>query len=365
MARIIGIRHRIKKTAEGESRPTQVCILGADGAVVETYDLKNEEAELAFSLGQLPRGKQLDGFVTGDIIAMALGGSGDCLAFALSRRGEEINAKVLRLPPYRLNDARGEADKSEDARLLAELAFCQPDLFTEVSPRDRHIILVRESLRARQEVMEARVGCEQRLRQRVIGAAFTKIGGLFEEGMIERAYDAEKANDNVLENLILEEGRRQRELERALVGLDVYEEVLKPVEGLGPLIAARLIAAVGNIGRFATEAKFKAFCGVHVLPDGRFPRRRRNELSNWNPVARQALFLLADQFNRRPDSHWGQVLRRYKLELRARHPEEIGENGKKRYTDGHIHKMAIWRTLTKFVEWLFREWKTLDAQRSP
>ncbi len=43
------------------------------------------------------------------------------------------------------------------------------------------------------------------------------------------------------------------------------------------------------------------------------------------------------------------------------HPEVVEtEAGKKRYTKGHIHKMAVQRTLTKFVEWLWREWWKLE-----
>jgi hypothetical protein len=38
------------------------------------------------------------------------------------------------------------------------------------------------------------------------------------------------------------------------------------------------------------------------------------------------------------------------------------EEGKKRYTDGHIHKMALWRTATQFVRWLFRQWWALERQ---
>jgi len=109
-------------------------------------------------------------------------------------------------------------------------------------------------------------------------------------------------------------------------------------------------------------AKLKAFLGVHVLLDGRFPRKRRGEVANWNPAGRQALYLLADQFNRRPDSQWGERLLYYKKVLRERHPEVVIENGKKRYTKGHIHKMALWRTLTKFVESLYRDWLRIETE---
>lgn len=108
-------------------------------------------------------------------------------------------------------------------------------------------------------------------------------------------------------------------------------------------------------------SRLKAYMGVHVLPDGRFPRQRRGAVANWHGDARQALYLLGEQFNRRPDSEWGRRLRKNKELLRKKHPEVVEVDGKKRYTDGHIHKMALWRTLSQFVEWLYREWSRLTS----
>ena len=58
---------------------------------------------------------------------------------------------------------------------------------------------------------------------------------------------------------------------------------------------------------------------------------------------------------------WGKKLREYKVKLREKHPEVVEVGGKKRYTDGHIHKMALWRTITKFAEWLYNEWWKLEG----
>lgn len=136
------------------------------------------------------------------------------------------------------------------------------------------------------------------------------------------------------------------------------------------------------------QAKLRKFCGVHVNnPDAngeevpkhlQFPRRRVGQVANWNPIARQTLYLLIDQFNRRPDSEWGKMLLHYKGVFRQRHPDVIEEKvqtkkggktvteTKKRYTNGHIHKMAGWRTATKFVDKLFDTWTRLekDQQRT-
>ena len=68
----------------------------------------------------------------------------------------------------------------------------------------------------------------------------------------------------------------------------------------------------------------------------------------------------------------------YKTEFRKKHPEPVKvpilKNGKPvldkkgkpkmrtDFTDGHIHKRALHRTGTKFVEWLFKNWTRLEKQ---
>jgi len=108
------------------------------------------------------------------------------------------------------------------------------------------------------------------------------------------------------------------------------------------------------------KSRFKAFAGMHVLLGGKFARRRNGQQSNWNPDIRQALYLLGDQMNRRPDSHWGKKLRANKAHFRRVHPEPVKVDGKTRYSNGHIHKMATWRTLTQFAIWLYREWSRYE-----
>lgn len=131
------------------------------------------------------------------------------------------------------------------------------------------------------------------------------------------------------------------------------------------------------------KARLKAFCGVHVidfdehgqpLSESQFPRRRRGKTSNWNPIARQTLYLLGDQFNRRPKSDWGMKLLENKRRQRELYPDiiekkvSVTKGGKttektvKMYTDGHILKRALWRTRTRFVEFLFNEWTRLEVE---
>ena len=210
--RFIGIRHRTKKTAEGEARPTQVTILQA--GVSYNHSLPDETAELDWVLGRFPLSqrqarkdedlsnlpkhhirtrKKGDGKVTmvpdilgglreGDVVGMILGGSGDNLAYALSRRGEEINARVMRLPPHTLKELRGGRDKDEDAATLAELVCDKSEFFYQVLVGDRNLIWLRECLQARNDAMKARMACAQRIRSRLIGHIFCSPEGLYPEG---------------------------------------------------------------------------------------------------------------------------------------------------------------------------------------
>ena len=421
MDRVIGIRHRRKRTRDGEARPTMVCI--DFGREVTSHELEDDTAELDFLMGRYPiewrvvqpnedvsnyrphqckwrkAGKDenvsalaaghhrvivdkkgipvvevltkvpiaFEGLKKGDTVAMVLGGSGDRLAAALARRGEDIGAKVFRIPPFSLSDNRNGADKDNDHLTLISIMKARPNLFYQVRRRDRDLIRVKEALSARQDAMKDRIKCEQRIRQALVGKIFLTEEGGFPEGVIEEQFDKAKANDVILQSLIAEESRREKELTKAVKSVEVWERIFESIAGVGPRLAAGIIAPIGDIRRFMAPngaARLKKFCGVHVMNDGRFPRRRGGEVANWSPLARQALYLLGDQFNRRPDSEWGRKLLHYKLTLREKHPDVVEIEGKKRYTNGHIHKMAQWRTLTRFVESLYRQWTAIENEKS-
>jgi len=446
MSRYIGIRHRIKQTADGEARPTHVAIATNDGNPVR-YELETETDELDFlrnryvtktrkpepdeDLSQflahhidwreLKKDEEFtapenlrrvegktrfevksvpaayDGFKPEDIVGSVLGGSGDRFNFALSRRGEEINAFVFRVPGYILKEERGGGDKDNDALLLAMLIRDKRRLFYQVTRRDRDMIKVRENLFDRVKAMKARIGVEQRLLQRNIGRIFCNEEGKYPEGNLEAIFEEARTNDAIVTALVAEEKGCIKALDKAVRASSLFANILANVTGMGALIAAPILAATVDIRRFETVEGYKAFCGLHVRLDGTFVRARRDrpkkDESNkteaeteeqlaeaaaddadeaetaltepkWNRAARQAFYLfVADQCNRRPDSEWGKKLIEYKVKLRAKHPEVVvTENGKKRYTNGHIHKMAIWRTATKFAEWFFRQAWVLEKK---
>ncbi|HUD20793.1 MAG TPA: hypothetical protein VMQ44_01850, partial [Candidatus Saccharimonadales bacterium] len=406
--RIIGIRHRIKQTADNESRPTQLAI-HVDGKV-QLIDLKDEQAELDFVFSTLK---------SGDTVVSALGGSGDNLAFVASRRLDELGGGVFRVPPHVLKDFRGDGDKDDDAKRLVELFTTQPSRFYRVEAKDRNLIRVRELYRLLEATMKDRIACEQRIRQLSNGQVFCSEEGGYPEGGLEKVFDELKANDAGFLALEAQEKGIEKRLKLALNELPIYTQVLSQVTGIGPRIAARVISVVGDVRLFTvtsdeaemarlydiytpiekqyylpifddiesqftdgmtiveklgvairrhrrlghdeatgqlrlaieahkersklrykarqrSQAKLRAFMGVHLVWDEdhqkwAFPRKRRGFRCNWSPTGRQAMYLVGDQFNRRPGTQWGDKLRANKANYRVIHPEPIVEDGKKRY----------------------------------
>ena len=89
------------------------------------------------------------------------------------------------------------------------------------------------------------------------------------------------------------------------------------------------------------------------------------EIANWHDDARKGLWLLAKQFNYRPDTEWGQKLRHAKELVKNEHPEPVkGENGVTKWTPVHIHRTATWRVLGWFVEHVHKEWWKLAEARA-
>lgn len=393
--RYVGIRHRVKKSVEGEAMPTMIAI--TEGGITKTYELTTETDELDFLKGQFPiswrdaqenehlanfpphhikkkvaKGGEeektrvpssYEGYCAGDVVGMVLGGSGDRFACALSKKGDLIGSQVFRVPPSILKEKRGDGLKDDDHVLLANMVCESPGLFYLVRPRDQQTIRLQEAFRTYRDAQKARIACEQRLYQSVIGRIFLSESGMFPEGLVGDEYISQKASDKILLNLEEEEASRKKELFKLVHESPVWQEILEPIKGCGERIAAGLISSAGDIRRFSSKSKLVKYCGVHVLPDGRFPRKRKGELANWTGEARQSLFLLGGLFNRLPDSEWGMKLRSYKQSIASRHLEpEVNGDGKKKWAKAHIHKTALWRTLTRFTEHYWKECTRLEKR---
>lgn len=412
--RVVAIAHRVKARKVGdevaEALPTRVLIVEGDGELKTYLDLKDEADELAFVTGQYVtewrtegEGEEkkkvpvaFEGLRAGDTVLMTLGGSGDPLAYAVSRQGERVGFKLYRMPPWALKALRGEKPAKQKERDVSELTTlvlawqAKTAPFYQCDVADRERIAVGVAYQAFKHAQLARMGQASRVRQSAIGRVFMGPDGLYEEGVpklrllllkffegLGQLFPSHSKQVAALEVLMKAEDAAVRELEQAVKASRQWK-LFEPVLGIGPSIAGALIASIGDVRKFETEAKLWAFCGLHTLKadltkfqpgekpiGGIMARWRKGQKSGWSPQSRQALYLLADQFNRRPDSPWGQKLRENKAKYREKYPEAVkNEAGKLRYNDGHIHKMALWKTLRQFTRWLYREWTRLENDPS-
>ena len=438
--RHIGVVHRMKKSSKGDFRPTKVCIASSSSSSLQqSFSLIDDDHELDFVYDRFPTryrpasltdnltdflswqirsreltsdenpeslpinliftvGKkkylalevpdQLDGLKAGDRVAMVFGGSGGYLAYNLAQRAKKIGATIWMITPHDLNKARGSAKKNDDHILLARLLREHPELFREAQPTDMMVIQLREALWEFRSIQKDRIACQQRLGRRIRASSFISDEQRQLESMHDRIERARKSDVKLLA-LVKEEAALEREVFVLVHSMPIWEKVLKPIEGCGEMIAAQLIASIGNIERFPTAAKFRAFCGLHVIfrmedegkavyrklkPGERpgeqpsvFPKRQKGEADDWNKGGRQAFHAFADQCNRRPNSHWGTKLRDNKTALRMQHPNPVkvpgrGSNSGKeltRYTDLHILRMALRKTMYQFSTKIYRQWRAI------
>ncbi|MBU1907602.1 IS110 family transposase [Patescibacteria group bacterium] len=93
-----------------------------------------------------------------------------------------------------------------------------------------------------------------------------------------------------------------KEVVTNLKNLSINREVFEPIPGCGPLIAARIISAIGDIRRFKGPENLRAFAGYHHFDDGSRARRMAGKVSNWNMELKQAVFLWCEQTLKMPKS---------------------------------------------------------------
>lgn len=450
MSRIIAIRHRQKRTADGQARPTQILIQSESGKKTR-YELDNDDDELDFAHRIYPvswrplvdgedisgyadrhiRWRKLkpgekaedfdskyvrggdkgfivaervpvdfDGLRPDDKVLSILGGSGDLFMAKLTREGVKIGADIFGIRPITLSSMREGRDKSEDLKNLIQIFISFPEEFHCLGPRREELVLVAEAFKARQNAQEQRKACGLRLYQR----AKTKIYLSDYVGSLRDYYFSLQATDAIFFAQVAEEEARDKDLKKAVERLDLWNEIFKGVKGVGPTIAGGLVACIGDINRFRARPDFSGastreerraakrraekksvdrivkFLGVHVRqggqyvdvpPEKSFPRLQEGGI-DYNTAGRQVLYQLADQFNRqKPGEFWRDKLDENKRRFRVAHPAPITVKKKDKrgheyeaivYSDGHILKMAKWRTLTQFVRWMAKRWLALEEQ---
>jgi hypothetical protein len=122
----------------------------------------------------------------------------------------------------------------------------------------------------------------------------------------------------ILRELESVERKLYREIERLVKQHPLWTEYLQHVKGVGPTMAAYLIAVL-NPARFETVSKMWKYCGLHVV-DGRAPRRVAGQKADWNLTARTMMWRLGEAF-RMQGGFYKHMYRVFFEESLKKHPD--------------------------------------------
>lgn len=133
------------------------------------------------------------------------------------------------------------------------------------------------------------------------------------------------------------------------------------IRGLGEGgLAAQLLAQVDDISKFDTVSRLWRFAGQAVF-DGKAEKNQRGEKSHFNRKLKGICFNIADQFIKQQTPGYVDLYYAEKARQRELHPVPVENNGKKLYTDAHIHNRA-WRKMVKaFLRDLWVEWRKVEG----
>lgn len=302
-----------------------------------------------------------EGIREGDVVVTTFAGLGLDYAVSIVRYVRERgipNVLVLGVLPGDLKVARealgSSANKTEDAEVLIYLAQEQSDLTYPVMDRELKLLSIVAAQTHLDEAMRSRVAEHHRVLARLRRDATTDISSSVipeneELSLDERLINKADKHPSVVA-LTEEEDRLESALDRLLEAEPVYADLLAKVEGVGPRIAGRLIAGIGDIRRFESPTKLIAYAGA--LPrEGKLVRRVKGVPSRYQPKLRQGAYLFSEQVNKMPTSAWGITFRECKARYAQRHPDA---------KPGQIHAGGRWNMIQKFLTWIWKEWSRLE-----
>lgn len=160
-------------------------------------------------------------------------------------------------------------------------------------------------------------------------------------------------------------------------------EWLGEIKGLkSGKLRAQLLAQIDDISKFNTVSKLWRYCGYAVI-GGEAERSRKGVKSPFSRQLKSTLWLIANQFVRQGTALYSDIYYEEKDRQRAKHPNAIcieceaipvpkeGENGgwkcpkngkhKLKYTDMHVHNMALRKMVKIFLQHLWVTWREMEG----
>lgn len=135
------------------------------------------------------------------------------------------------------------------------------------------------------------------------------------------------------------------------------------IHGIGNHTAAKILALIDDISTFENTSQLWRYCGYAVM-DGKAELNKAGEKSHFNRRLKSELFLLAESFLKSQSPEYVGFYYEEKSRLRSEYPEPIEDKASpwgKKFTDQHIHRMAIRKMIKIFLNHLWVQWRTAEG----
>ena len=281
---------------------------------------------------------------TADEIRTPFGCGGDKLVYRAMQAGATIRCCL----PKRVKDCDG--DEAFFQRLVA-----LPDAdWRLMRPIDARRLRIKILASVRLSIQTDRIRLSNRYKQ------YVQDLDLVESSPVGRAFETWADVTRGMHKAVkATEFEATKAVTQALKGDPVYEELLKPVRGIGPAVSGYLIGAILRADRFPTVQSLWHYAGLHVVIDdagvGKAPARRRGQTQTWNPnLKRLCLGVIADLFIKLGGEYKDMYDARKQYEL-DRKPD---------MTKMHAHRRARRYMLKAFMKRLWTGWMKLEHDRS-
>ena len=358
------------------------------------------------------------GVSSGDITASFLGSTGArVLAGLIHRIKEGVTVKGITVFGFMAfaPDCPDEERALTMAKALVEKATLVDSPFYPVFESSLSQIKMGALLDIFIETQQARIAQGNRVFASASNRTFLDSALFNSDDSIETLAEKAMETDVVHVGLIAEEARLKKELGKLLEQIPIYVKLRERVKGAAVSILAPIIASTIAIRRFPKMGSARSFWGTG-LKDGKFMKMTAGTTLGYHPGCRQAMFQFGQQIiKKNAEEFWCERYAENVAMYKTRYPHPVlvelvksavaGEEkkwvesgrkfnlvpgtfteekaqGKKKwiftlpggnlvvekayflYNPGHLLKMALWRTLTEFSDWLYWFWRSFEGLES-
>ena len=280
------------------------------------------EAEVKTSGGKEPEVLELDAFglmkilKSGDSLWLMMGSTNVVVAFGAFRRGVEVHQISYLRASSKLKKHKLTADD------VFALASGHPDLFYSVTSAQSEVLEIIANGNEFFDAMEVRKAYANLARSRIqqnaamygraMGVDITTFEELAELVKKQLGIKGKKPADQSFRILLAREAQFGNQLDSAMKKSKMFNHIFGSVDGIGPKLAARFIAAIERIERFERPEDLSNYAGM--LPrgvEGKMPSRRNSKGATLSrdPGLNTACFLFQEQmFRYGRNTELGQML---------------------------------------------------------